>query len=410
MWTLGIRDKHLLGKILRMLKAPIKLPNGQLIYPTKGTPQGGIISPLLANIVLNELDHWVESNWEENPVIRNYALGRNGNKNNAYRAMRKTKLKEMYIVRYADDFRIFCRTKTAAERTKNAITQWLSERLKLEVSQKKTRVVNAKRRYSEFLGFKIKVRPKGGKHVVKSNISDKQLKAKRKALVEQVKRIARPRPKNGRIGEIHLYNKMVTGIQNYYRLATHINLDAGNLNRAVMTVITNRLKGINRKGRKLTPAERTHYGSSAMLRYLADEPIYPIGYVQHKIPMNKSGKAQAKMADEIKLKLLRQPLYGRSIEYADNRISLYSAQKGMCAVTGEKFSTTDQIHCHHKILKSQGGTDEYGNLILVTATAHKLIHATNTDTIQNYLQACKPDIKKLNVLRQLIGNSNLSVD
>ncbi len=410
MWTLGIRDKHLLGKILRMLKAPIKLPNGQLIYPTKGTPQGGIISPLLANIVLNELDHWVESNWEENPVIRNYVLGKNGNKNNAYRAMRKTKLKEMYIVRYADDFRIFCRTKTTAEKTKIAITQWLKERLKLEVSQDKTRVVNAKRRYSEFLGFKIKVRPKGGKHVVKSNISDKQLKAKRKALVEQVKRIARPRPKNGRIGEIHLYNKMVMGIQNYYRLATHINLDAGNLNRAVMTVITNRLKGISKKGRKLTPAERTRYGSSAMLRYLADEPIYPIGYVQHKIPMNKSGKAQAKMSDEIKLKLLRQPLYGRSIEYADNRISLYSAQKGMCAVTGEKFSTTDQIHCHHKLPRLQGGTDEYGNLILVTATAHKLIHATNTDTIQKYLQACNPDMKKLNVLRKLVGNTILSVD
>ena len=55
MWTLGIRDKHFLGKILRMLKAPIKLPNGKLIHPQKGTPQGGIISPLLANIVLNEL-------------------------------------------------------------------------------------------------------------------------------------------------------------------------------------------------------------------------------------------------------------------------------------------------------------------------------------------------------------------
>ena len=179
MWTLGIRDKHLLGKIKRILKAPIKLPNGQLKYPTKGTPQGGIISPLLANIVLNELDHWVESNWEENPIVYKYYVGKNGEKCSGYRAMRKTKLKEMYIVRYADDFRIFCRTKTAAQRTKIAITQWLSERLKLEVSQEKTRVVNVKRRYSEFLGFKIKVRQKGGKHVVTSHINDKQLTAKR---------------------------------------------------------------------------------------------------------------------------------------------------------------------------------------------------------------------------------------
>jgi retron-type reverse transcriptase len=62
---LGIRAKHLFGKILRMLKAPVKMPNGELKYPTKGTPQGGIISPLLANMVLNELDKWVESNWKE---------------------------------------------------------------------------------------------------------------------------------------------------------------------------------------------------------------------------------------------------------------------------------------------------------------------------------------------------------
>ena len=92
MWTLGIRDKNLLGKIKRMLKAPIKFPNGELIFPRKGTPQGGIISPLLANIVLNELDHWVESNWEENPVVYKYAITKNGTKC-GYRAMRSIKLK-----------------------------------------------------------------------------------------------------------------------------------------------------------------------------------------------------------------------------------------------------------------------------------------------------------------------------
>ena len=411
MWTLGIRDKHLLGKILRVLKAPIKMPNGQLIYPAKGTPQGGIISPLLANIVLNELDHWIESNWEENPVVYKYSKNANSKgtliKSYGYRAMRKTKLKEMYIVRYADDFRIFCRTKTAAEKTKIAVIKWLSERLKLEVSQEKTRAVNVKRRYTEFLGFKIKVHSKGEKQVVKSHINDKQLKIKKKALVEQVKRIARPRPEKGLLGEIRQYNKMVMGMQNYYRIATNISLDAHKLNRAVMTVITNRLKGIQKKGRKLTTTARVRYSKSERLRYLADEPIYPVGYVQCKNPMNKSKNEQLETVDEIKVKLLRQPLYGRSIEYADNRISLYSAQTGCCAVTGEKFTSTEEIHCHHKIPKSQGGTDDYQNLILVTATVHKLIHATRAKTIQYYLQTCKPDIQKLNVLRKEVGNKIL---
>ena len=86
MWTMGIRDCRILKAVKRMLKAPI-----------------------LANIVLNELDHCIESNWEENPIVYKYVPGKNGNKNHGYRAMRKTKLKEMYIVRYADDFRIFCR-------------------------------------------------------------------------------------------------------------------------------------------------------------------------------------------------------------------------------------------------------------------------------------------------------------
>ncbi|HAQ1332390.1 TPA: group II intron reverse transcriptase/maturase, partial [Enterococcus faecium] len=66
-WAMGIRDKHLIFILKRILKAPIKMTNGTITYPEKGTPQGGIISPLLANIVLNELDHWVESQWQENP-------------------------------------------------------------------------------------------------------------------------------------------------------------------------------------------------------------------------------------------------------------------------------------------------------------------------------------------------------
>ena len=53
----------------------------------------------------------------------------------------------MYIVRYADDFRILCRTKSEAERVKIAVSKWLLERLRLEVSPEKTRIVNVKKKY-----------------------------------------------------------------------------------------------------------------------------------------------------------------------------------------------------------------------------------------------------------------------
>ena len=56
LWEIGIRDKKLLCIISEILKAPIVMPDKTKIIPTKGTPQGGILSPILANVVLNELD------------------------------------------------------------------------------------------------------------------------------------------------------------------------------------------------------------------------------------------------------------------------------------------------------------------------------------------------------------------
>ena len=72
LWSIGIHDKNLLCVIKKMLKAEIVMPDNSRIQPSKGTPQGGILSPLLANVVLNELDWWISSQWH----IYNY--GKNG--------------------------------------------------------------------------------------------------------------------------------------------------------------------------------------------------------------------------------------------------------------------------------------------------------------------------------------------
>jgi len=420
-WAMGIHDKHLIYVLRKMLTAPIKMLDGRLVFPNKGTPQGGIISPLLANVVLNELDHWVDSQWQNNPVADKYSQHQSG-----YMMMkRNTNLKEMFIVRYADDFRIFCRTREAADLTKIAVTQWIEERLKLEVSQEKTKIVNVKRHYSDFLGFKIKVHPKRKKQVVKSHIADKNLSHKRQKLIEQAQRIARPRKSYGEAGEIRLYNSMVTGMQNYYCLATNISLDCAVLSRAVNTVLKNRLsspKGsrLKRTGRKLTEFERERYGTSDQLRYVkgSNEPIYPIGYTRHKNPMGKKRSICCYTADGRKgihdslrinvplmLVLMRQPLYGRSAEFADNRISLFTAQWGKCAVTGREFKNTADIHCHHITTRENGGSDKYENLVLVQETVHRLIHAVNPQLITKYLPELsldKEQIKKINKLREKV--------
>lgn len=104
--------------------------------------------------------------------------------------------------------------------------------------------------------------------------------------------------------------------------------------------------------------------------------------------------------------LAKAVISNKSIEYLDNRVSLYAAQYGKCAVTG-RILWIDEIHCHHKKPTSQSGTDEYKNLVIVHKDVHALIHAVKPETIQTYLDKVKPNksqIEKINRFRTLAGN------
>jgi RNA-directed DNA polymerase len=114
-----ISDKRVLKLIRRYLNAGTMI-NGVITYAEEGTPQGGPLSPLLSNIVLDELDKELEAR---------------GHK----------------FVRYADDFRIYCKSLKAAERVKSSITKFLTVRLRLKVNEEKSAVSRPWLR--KFLGF-----------------------------------------------------------------------------------------------------------------------------------------------------------------------------------------------------------------------------------------------------------------
>ena len=420
-WALGIRDKKLLCIIKEMLKAPVILPTGEKVYPQKGTPQGGILSPLLANIVLNELDWWIASQWEQMPTKTEFKTRCNEQgteiRSHAYRALRRSRLKEVHAVRYADDFKIFCPTHEDAVKAYKATEMWLKDRLCLDISPDKSKVVNLKRQYSEFLGFKLKVRKKGKKYVVRSHMSDKAYKKAHEKLTGEIKKLAHSSDDTAQFIQLQKYNSVVAGLHEYYRIATDTVDDFAKLAFSINKQLNNRLKGdVSRKGTLRNGFIKDKYGKSKQLRFLHERPIVPVGAVQQKNAQNKRKSINKYTAEgrelihknlaintEAMLYLMRNPVMGRSIEYADNRISLFAAQYGKCAITGLPMEV-HEIHCHHKVPVSKGGTDEYANLILITEAVHVIIHATSETIIKQYLNNIQLDdskLEKLNKLRTL---------
>ena len=421
LWTIGIRDKRVLAVISKMLKAEIKMPDGTIVKNDKGTPQGGILSPLLANVVLNELDWWVVNQWELFPA-RNFvekvrADGKGTNRVVKYRMLERSNLKKCFIVRYADDFKIFCDNYESANRIFYAVKDFLRNRLNLEVSEEKSQITNLRKEYSEFLGIKFKVYLKGDKWVVISHMCDKAYNRTRRELKEALDLIKHTEGTANTERAINSYNSKVIGIHQYFRIATMISEDLGRISYEIQHKCKSRRlkRRIKRTGNHMSEYIKHEYGASNQIRFINDFAIVPIGYCKHKNPMYKSKKINKYTPEGRRLihkkisvntqviqYMLNNPVINQSIEYNDNRISLYVGQYGKCAVTGEELNVGN-MHCHHKIPKSLGGTDEYKNLTLVTEAIHILIHATNYETIFQILKGLNLDKKKkikINKLRQ----------
>lgn len=234
---------------------------------------------------------------------------------------------------------------------------------------------------------------------------------------KEVKKLEHSADDKAQFMQLMTYNAVVAGIHQYYCIATAVSEDFGKLAYGFKKQMHNRLRNdLTRKGELKKGYIKEKYGKSSQLRFLHGRPVVPIGYVQSRNAQHKR-KSVNKYTPEGRelihknlnidtktmLWLMRNPVQGRSIEYADNRISLYAAQHGKCAVTGS-IMEAHEIHCHHRKPIAKGGTDEYGNLVLISAPVHKLIHASDMATIKFYLNLLNLDstqILKLNKFREM---------
>lgn len=184
--------------VQRWLEAPIQEPDGTIVKRTKGTPQGGVISPLLANMFLHyAFDEWMKRKHANNPFER-----------------------------YADDIVVHCRTEEEAIKLREAIKERLLE-CKLELHPEKTKIVYCKdsnRKGSghhekfDFLGYTFRPRSSMNKYgKLFTNFSPAMSEKAKQNTRDEIKKIMKEVKPNATLKEIaKIINPVITGWINYY--------------------------------------------------------------------------------------------------------------------------------------------------------------------------------------------------
>lgn len=253
-----LRDGRFLRLIGELLKAGY-LEDWTYGRTLSGTPQGGVVSPILANVYLDRLDQWVETT-----LLPEHTRGAQRARNPAYgrristarhmdqrgqhreaRAVRATArrlpsqdpddpdFRRLRYVRYADDFLLgFIGPRSEAEAIKRQVGEFLRDALKLELSDPKTLITRARRERARFLGYAVSVlyddtaRGKTGRRmngVVALRVPDDVLRGKCAPYMARGKPVHRPELLADSVfSTVTRYQQEFRGIVEYYRLASNV--------------------------------------------------------------------------------------------------------------------------------------------------------------------------------------------
>ena len=248
LYHMGIKDRRVLQIIKQMLKAGVL---DECEVNEEGTMQGGIISPLLANVYLDIMDEWVTKQWELKHTEHAY------NQDSAKRrALKKTNLVPGFLVRYADDFVIITDSREHAEFWKASLQAFLETGMKLTLSKEKTLITDVRKKHACFLGYEFRVVKGKGEHgyVTRTRPDRERLCRKVDALTDSIKKIPRETSREKLIDEINRINSQIRGVIQYYQCCTWVSVSMEKYGRKLQLAASRRLKQF--KG-KWIPAKET---------------------------------------------------------------------------------------------------------------------------------------------------------
>lgn len=377
-----LQKLNMKGKVRQQIKAWLKsgvIDKGAFTATSEGTPQGGIISPLLANIALHGMEE----------RIKNFAETLDIREPNGRKMSRANKRDTLSLIRYADDFVVFHEDKTVVQRCREILSEWLAD-IGLELKPEKTRLAHTlhselsedKKAGFDFLSHHIQQYPVGkylsGKHPHGEKLGFNTLitpsKKSSKEHQEEIGRIIRKHRSSPQSALIKDLNPVIRGWTAYYS-----NSDAqtvGELSKQdYLTYLKLRRWAKYRCG-NINEGHQKYWvsinGNNWVFATRSGD-ANPLRLLTH-------GQFGSSSNDYVKVKGDKS-LYDGDLVYWSSRLGthpelpsrkakLLKQQKGKCLWCGLRFQEWDVLEVDHIIPSALSGKDEYKNLQLLHRHCH----------------------------------------
>ncbi|UZQ84256.1 group II intron reverse transcriptase/maturase [Thermoanaerobacter sp. RKWS2] len=435
LYKTGIHDKRILMIIKQMLKAGY-IENDLYNITGLGTPQGGIISPILANIYLNDFD-WTIARMYEQPKIQ-----RCKNIIHDRARLKRQGITPKYLVRYADDWIIMTTTYNEAQRLLEYLKKYFKYKLKLELSEDKTVITDITQKPIKFLGFLIKAEtkrptpndPKPNKIVGKLYPNFDKVKKQVREISKEIHKLTKISNEIDRAIQIEEINTMIIGIAEYWKTgicSQTFNYIDNKINRTAERIFRKiypkayqehivELNKLSNRPQRHSKYKTKTFAVKVNNMYIGITKTFITGSHWEKYPFNqkltpytKEGRQLYVKLNQKKLSLDRPPLYDETalshsknqklynFEYYMNREYAYNRDRGKCKICGIPLEKENR-ECHHlnpNLPLNQ--VNKVPNLVWLCKTCHDIVHGKE---IPEYYT--KKQKQKLAKYRELLQAGN----